>query len=62
MSRSIHKTVKGVFGNKSKSQINNMIIEDDPDVIELIKKSTYKKEQKNKRAIKKIHQELNGRD
>ncbi|MFH2044045.1 MAG: hypothetical protein ABIK92_02745 [Pseudomonadota bacterium] len=59
MSRSIHKTVKGVFGNKSQSQINKMINEDDPDVEELAQKSFYKSEQKNKRKNKKVHQEIN---
>ena len=62
MSRSIHKTVKGVFGNKSRSQINKMINEDDPDVEELAQKSFYKKDQKNKRKIEKFHQEINNED
>ncbi len=62
MSRSIHKTVKGVFGNKSQSQINKMINEDDPDVEELAQKSLYKKDQKNKRKIEKYHKEINNED
>ena len=43
MSRSIHKTVKGVFGGKSASEINSMIDEDDSDVEDLRKKKSYKK-------------------
>ena len=42
MSRSIHKTVKGVFGNKTESRINRMISEDDPDVLELEKNTLIK--------------------
>lgn len=49
MSRSIHKTVKGVFGGKSVKEMNTMIEENDPDVEDLGKKYAYKKEEKSKR-------------
>jgi hypothetical protein len=42
MSRSIHKTIKGVFGGKSKSAMNEMLAQNDPDVEELGKKYSYK--------------------
>lgn len=62
MSRSIHNTVKGVFGNKSKAQIDIIISEDDPDVAELAQKISYKNDKKNIRKIKKFHQQLNDED
>lgn len=54
MSRSIHKTVKGVFRNKSKAQVNKMISEDDPDVLELAQKYSYKSTERSKRQIDKF--------
>ncbi len=62
MSRSIHKTIKGVFGNKSKRQINKMINDEDPDLDELAQKFIYKKDKKNKREIEKFHQKFNDED
>ncbi len=53
MSRSIHKTVKGVFGGKSAREIDLMIEENDIDVEDLCKKYSYKISQQNKRAIEK---------
>lgn len=53
MSRSIHKTIKGVFGGKSKSSINKMIEENDPDLEELGKKYSYKNNERAKRKLEK---------
>lgn len=53
MSRSIHKTIKGVFGGKSKSTINEMIRENDPDVEDLGKKYSYKNKERAKRKLVK---------
>ena len=57
MSRSIHKTVKGVFGGKSKSEINEMIEDDDEDVLDLTKKHDYKKREREQRAQQKLSPE-----
>ncbi len=57
MSRSIHKTVKGVFGGKSKSEINKMFEEEDPNIQDLFKKSEYKMSETEKRKEKKFHRE-----
>ena len=51
MSRSIHKTIKGVFGGKSKSAMNEMLAENDPDVEELGKKYSYKNTERSKRKL-----------
>jgi hypothetical protein len=51
MSRSIHKTIKGVFGGKSKSAMNEMIAENDSDVEELGKKYSYKNTERSKRKL-----------
>lgn len=53
MSRSVHKTVKGVFGGKSSSEIETMIAEDDPDVVELLRKRSYKNDERARRAAEK---------
>lgn len=53
MSRSIHKTIKGLFGGKSKSAIKEMIEENDPDVEELGKKYSYKNTERAKRKLNK---------
>ncbi|WP_286235589.1 hypothetical protein [Thalassotalea sediminis] len=53
MSRSIHKTIKGVFGGKSKSTINEMIVENDPEVEALGKKYSYKNTERGKRKLAK---------
>ena len=49
VSRSIHKTVKGVFGGKSKTQIDAMIDENDPDVVELRRKTALKEAEREAR-------------
>ena len=38
MSDSIHHTFKSVFGGKSKAEIQRMIDQDDPDLLELLRK------------------------
>jgi hypothetical protein len=53
MSRSIHKTIKGVFGGKSKSAMNEMLAQNDPDVEELGKKYSYKNTERAKRKLEK---------
>ncbi len=53
MSRSIHKTIKGVFGGKSKSTINQMVSENDSDVEDLGKKYYYKNTERDRRKIAK---------
>lgn len=53
MSRSIHKTVKGVFGGKSKSTMIQMIDENDPEVEELGKKYSYKNTERAERKLAK---------
>ena len=53
MSRRIHKTIKGVFGGKSKKSINAMIEENDSDVEELGKKYAYKNEMREARRTAK---------
>ena len=50
VSRSVHKTVKGAFGGKSKAGINAMIEGDDPDVIELRRKKALKEQECDARA------------
>lgn len=51
MSRSIHKTVKCLFGGKSAREIDEMIAEDDPDVVELRRKRRYKDQEQVGRAL-----------
>lgn len=53
MSRSIHKTKKGVFGGKSKEEIRRMAEEGDPDAEELAKKKSYKRNKMQKRKASK---------
>jgi hypothetical protein len=53
VSRSIHKTIKGVFGGQSKSKMNHMIEENEPDVEELGRKYEFKNEEKAKRKLLK---------
>lgn len=53
MSRSVHKTIKGVFGGKSVSTIDEMIRENDPDVEEIGKKYSYKNKERTKRKLLK---------
>ena len=55
MSRSIHKTVKGVFKGKPATEINKMVNEGDPDVEELRKKHSYKTNENNKRKTNKLN-------
>lgn len=58
MSRSIHKTVKGVFGGKSAREMDLMIQENDSDVQELGKKYSYKASQRDKRNRERQHKKL----
>ena len=53
MSRSIHKTIKGVFGGKSAPEIDKMISENDSDVEDLKKKKSIKNDVHEDRKIKK---------
>ncbi len=54
MSRSIHKTIKGVFGGKSAEEMQDMLNEDDSDVEELGKKYRYKTKKRNLRHARKL--------
>ncbi|NRA68977.1 MAG: hypothetical protein HRU19_31190 [Pseudobacteriovorax sp.] len=51
MSRSIHQTVKSVFGGKTIREINEMIDAEDPDVLALLRKKQYKSDTRNFRQI-----------
>lgn len=51
MSRSIHKTVAGVFRGKSVREVQEMVTNDDPDVVELRKKHELKEEERRQRAL-----------
>ena len=53
MSRSIHKTIKGVFGGKSVREVNEMISRNDHEIEELGKKYRYKSEARNQRNEEK---------
>lgn len=53
MSRSIHKTRKGVFGGKSSQEIVAMIVEDDSDAEDIRKKHSYKNKELAKRKEEK---------
>jgi len=53
MSRSIHKTIKGVLGGKSAKDMKQMIEESDPDVEELGRKYFYKNSERDKRKLNK---------
>ncbi|WHI53002.1 hypothetical protein P3339_09635 [Microbulbifer sp. MLAF003] len=53
MSRSIHKTVKGVYGGKSAREMHRMLNENDPDTQELGKKYSYKNSERERRSYKK---------
>ena len=59
MSRSIHKTKKGVFGGKSLAAIEKMIDENDSDVEDLGKKFAYKNAQ---RANRKLENQIKNLD
>lgn len=49
MSRSIHATMKSVYGGKSLAEVVQMCSERDPDVMELVKKSGYKRAARKRR-------------
>jgi hypothetical protein len=51
MSDSIHHTLKSVFGGKSKAEIQRMIDEDDPDLLELLRKRGIKKRVRDVRQL-----------
>lgn len=54
MSRSIHETKKGVFGGKSKSDIDAMCEEPiDGDVEALVRKSEYKRQARDNRKMRR---------
>jgi len=50
MSRSIHKTLKGVFGGQGKAAIEELITTNDSDVMELVQKARFKDEERRFRA------------
>jgi hypothetical protein len=53
MSRSVHKTVKGVFGGKTESEIDDLIQSEDEDVLELARKYEYKRRARDQRSEQK---------
>ncbi len=59
MSRSIHRTVKGVYGGKSIREINDMVEGNAYEIDELCHKKFYKNEKqadrKEQKAINKIN-------
>ena len=50
MSRSKHQKVKGVFGGRSKGEVNAMIAEGDEDVTELVPKGRLKRVARDRRS------------
>ena len=57
MSRSIHQTLKSVFGGKSKCEIQRMIDNDDPDLLALIEKKVIKRNVRDAREIERLLRE-----
>ena len=53
MSRSIHKTVKGVLGGKTNSELIDLMENPDSDLEELVKKKKYKQAERNRKASTK---------
>ena len=58
MSRSIHQTLKSVFGGKSPGEIQRMIDVGYPDVLELRKKRLIKRNVRNAREISALLEEV----
>ncbi len=58
MSRSVHHTLKSVFGGKSKREIEEMIVTDDPDLLEYIEKRHIKQRVRDLRSLKAVATEL----
>lgn len=54
MSRSHHKTLKSVFGGKSKREIQDMIDGQHPDYLELLEKRQIKREERRARQVLKL--------
>lgn len=51
MSDSIHHTLESVFGGRSKAEIQRMIDEDDPDLLELLRKRGIKQRVRDVRQL-----------
>ena len=58
MSRSVHHTLKSVFGEKSKREIEEMIFTDDPDLLEYIEKRRIKQRARDLRSLKAVATEF----
>ena len=54
MSRSVHQTLQSVFEGKSKTEIDRMISEDDPDLLALLEKRGIKQKVKDARQLKSL--------
>ena len=54
MSRSIHHTLKSVFGGKSKSEIKRMVENQDPDFLAYLEKFRIKQHVRNMRQLKEL--------
>ena len=57
MSRSVHQTLKSVFGDKSKEEIQRMIEDDDPDLLAYLEKCEEKRRVRNLRQLRKFAEE-----
>jgi len=56
MSRSVHQTVKRVFGGKTLAEIRQMVADRDEDVLALLEKERWKRETKCLRALRREQQ------
>jgi len=52
MSRSIHKTLKSVFGGQSKAALKELTTTNDSDVMELVEKARFKNAERRSRAAR----------
>ena len=58
VSRSVHQTLKSVFGSKSKHEIERMIKENDPDLVAYLEKRRIKRRVRNSRQLMELAREL----
>jgi len=54
MSRSIHHTLRNLFHGKSREEVDRMVEDEDPDLLEYYKKHNYRKRIRNLRQLKKF--------
>ena len=58
MSRSVHQTLKSVFGGKSRTEMDYMIENDDPDWLAWVEKHQIKVHVRNMRDLKKLADQI----